>query len=84
MVNGEVVGYRVKGENLHVTVLENLREAPRLTEKADVRPSPLSGGRQRRVAIARALVMKPFRHAARRPLLRIRPGARRQSAQPHP
>ena len=65
----------------HMTVLENLIEAPvnvqkrdkaevikeaevllakvGLSEKRDVYPRKLSGGRQQRVAIARALAMKP-------------------------
>ena len=58
----------------HMTVLENVIEAPReeaikegrhllnkvgLADKADVYPSRLSGGQQQRVAIARSLAMKP-------------------------
>ena len=48
----------------HMTVLENLIEAPvnvqkRDKAKRDVYPRKLSGGQQQRVAIARALAMKP-------------------------
>ena len=53
----------------HMTVLENLAEAPDrarrllervgLAEKVDAYPRQLSGGQQQRVAIARALAMQP-------------------------
>ena len=43
----------------HMTVLENLIEAPVNVQKRDVYPRKLSGGQQQRVAIARALAMKP-------------------------
>ena len=60
-VDGELVGYRQKGDKLYELKDSEVAQLDRvgLGDKAGNYPSQLSGGQQQRVAIARALAMDP-------------------------